>query len=110
MTTRGTSRGSRSEARRAVVIATGSSAKIPPIPGLAEAKPWTNREGTNSERVPGSLVVLGGGVVGVELAAAWASLGSKVTLLEAADRVIPAEEPEASQLVTEGLKRRGVDV
>jgi pyruvate/2-oxoglutarate dehydrogenase complex dihydrolipoamide dehydrogenase (E3) component len=98
------------EARRAVVVATGSDARIPPIPGLAEAKPWTNREGTNSERVPASLVVLGGGVVGVELADAWASLGSNVTLLEMRDRVIPGEEPEASQLVADGLTCRGVDV
>jgi len=98
------------EATKAVVVATGTDARIPPIPGLAEAKPWTNRQGTNSERVPASLAVLGGGVVGVELADAWASLGSKVTLLEMRDRVIPAEELEASRLVTDGLKRRGVDV
>jgi pyruvate/2-oxoglutarate dehydrogenase complex dihydrolipoamide dehydrogenase (E3) component len=102
--------GEQHEARRAVVVATGSDAKIPPIPGLAEARPWTNREGTTSKRVPGRLVVLGGGVVGVELSDAWASLGSSVVLIEAMDRLIAAEEPEASALVAEGLARRGVDV
>src|SRR5215216_7299305 len=69
-------------ARRAVVVATGSDALIPPIQGLREAKPWTNREGTTSKQVPARLVVLGGGVVGVELAQAWRSLGSHVTLVE----------------------------
>ena len=59
------------EARRAVVIATGSEAAIPPIPGLAEANAWTNRQATTSEVVPERLIVLGGGVVGVELGQAW---------------------------------------
>src|SRR5215471_11461063 len=59
------------EARVAVVVATGSEAAVPPIPGLAEAHAWTNREATTSKRVPGSLIVLGGGVVGVELGQAW---------------------------------------
>ena len=97
-------------AHRAVVMATGTSAAIPPIEGLAEAKPWNNREATTSKRVPGSLVVLGGGPVGVELAQAWRSLGSDVKLVEAADRVLPNEEPFASEQVTEALREDGVDV
>ena len=72
--------GERLAARRAVVVATGSSAKIPPVTGLAETRPWTNVEGTTAKQVPGRLFVLGGGVVGVELAQAWSGLGSQVTL------------------------------
>ena len=97
-------------ARTAVVVATGSDALIPPIDGLREAKPWTNREATTSKQVPERLVVLGGGVVGVELAQAWRTLGSKVMLIEAADRLIAREEEFASEQVEESLRERGVDV
>jgi dihydrolipoamide dehydrogenase len=97
-------------ATRAVVVATGSSPLIPPIEGLREARYWTNREATTAERVPERLVVLGGGVVGVELAQAWRVLGSQVSLIEAADRLIAREEPFASELVEESLRERGVDV
>jgi pyruvate/2-oxoglutarate dehydrogenase complex dihydrolipoamide dehydrogenase (E3) component len=97
-------------ARRAVVVATGSDALVPPIDGLREAKPWTNREATTSKEVPERLVVLGGGVVGVELAQAWRTLGSEVTLIEAVDRLIAREEPFASEQVAESLRERGVDV
>jgi pyruvate/2-oxoglutarate dehydrogenase complex dihydrolipoamide dehydrogenase (E3) component len=98
------------EAREAVIVATGSSALLPPIPGLAEAEPWTSREATTADAVPGELLVLGGGVVGVELAQAWASLGARVTLIEAADRLIAREEPFASMQVAEGLQARGVEL
>jgi pyruvate/2-oxoglutarate dehydrogenase complex dihydrolipoamide dehydrogenase (E3) component len=97
-------------ARRAVVVATGSDALVPPIDGLREAKPWTNREATTSKQVPAGLVVLGGGVVGVELAQAWRTLGSQVTLIEAADRLIAREEPFASDQVEQSLRERGIDV
>ena len=97
-------------ARRAVVVATGSDALIPPIDGLREARPWTNREATTAKRVPGRLVVLGGGVVGVELAQAWKTLGSEVSLVEAADRLIAREEPFASDDVEQALREAGVDV
>jgi pyruvate/2-oxoglutarate dehydrogenase complex dihydrolipoamide dehydrogenase (E3) component len=97
-------------ARRAVVIATGSSAAMPPIDGLADAKPWGNREATTAERAPESLVVLGGGFVGVELAQAWRTLGSDVSLIEAEDRVLLPEEPFASEQVEDGLRSIGVDV
>ncbi|MDX6662135.1 MAG: hypothetical protein QOG09_237 [Solirubrobacterales bacterium] len=97
-------------ARRAVVIATGSAAAIPPIDGLREVEPWTNRRGTTAERAPQSLVVLGGGPVGAELAQAWSSLESKVALVEAAERLLPNEEPFAGEQVADGLRERGVDV
>ena len=97
-------------AREAVVVATGSSALLPPIPGLADAQPWTNREATTAGAVPAELLVLGGGVVGVELAQAWSALGARVTLVEAADRLIAREEPFASMQVAEGLQRRRVEL
>ncbi|HMJ02756.1 MAG TPA: NAD(P)/FAD-dependent oxidoreductase [Conexibacter sp.] len=96
------------EAREAVILATGSTALIPPIPGLREAEPWTNREATTAGEVPKRLVVLGGGVAGVELAEAWRSLGAEVTIVEAAERLIAREEPFASEQVAEVLLARGV--
>jgi pyruvate/2-oxoglutarate dehydrogenase complex dihydrolipoamide dehydrogenase (E3) component len=97
-------------ARRAVVVATGTTALLPPIDGLREAKPWTNREATTSKRIPERLAVLGGGVVGVEMAQAYRSLGAQVTLIEGADRLIAREEPFASDHVEQGLREAGVDV
>ena len=97
-------------ARRAVVIATGSSAAMPPIPGLAAARPWTNREATTASRIPGRLLVLGGGVVGVELAQAYATLGSRVTVIEAEQRLLPREEPFAGEELRQALTSQGVDV
>jgi dihydrolipoamide dehydrogenase len=98
------------EARRAVVLATGTGARLPPIEGLAEAQPWTNREATTAEAVPARLAVLGGGAVGCELAQAYRSLGSEVVLVEAEDRLLPNEEPYASEQVREALAGAGVDV
>ncbi|MDX6659849.1 MAG: hypothetical protein QOJ55_671, partial [Solirubrobacteraceae bacterium] len=86
-------------ARRAVVIATGSTAALPPIPGLAEAAPWTNREVTTAKAVPGRLLVLGGGAAGVEMAQAYATLGASVALVEAVPRLIAREEEFASDEV-----------
>ncbi len=97
-------------AERAVVVATGSGAAMPPIPGLRESKPWTNREATTAQAVPDRLLVLGGGVVGVELSQAWSSLGSHVVLVEAAPRLIAREEPFASEQVEAALREHGVDV
>ena len=94
----------------AVVIATGSGAVVPLIPGLAEARPWTNREVTTATKIPARLLVLGGGPVGVEMAQAYATLGSQVTVIEAEARLIPREEPFACQQLREALTRRGVDV
>jgi dihydrolipoamide dehydrogenase len=97
-------------ARRAVVIATGTAAAVPPIDGLAEARPWTNREATTASSVPDRLLILGGGVVGVEMAQAWASLGASVAIVEAMDRLLATEEPFASAEVTAGLEAAGVEV
>src|SRR4051812_14519799 len=98
------------KARKAVVVATGSDATIPPIDGLREAKPWDNREATTSKRVPESLLVLGGGPVGAEMAQAWRSFGADVVLVEAMDRLLSNEEPFAGEQVADALRERGVDV
>jgi pyruvate/2-oxoglutarate dehydrogenase complex dihydrolipoamide dehydrogenase (E3) component len=97
-------------ARRAVVVATGSAPLVPPIDGLREAEPWTNREATTAKQVPDRLAILGGGVVGVEMAQAYRSLGSQVSLIERGDRLIPREERFASEHVEQSLRERGVDV
>jgi pyruvate/2-oxoglutarate dehydrogenase complex dihydrolipoamide dehydrogenase (E3) component len=97
-------------AGQAVVVATGSGPAMPPIDGLREAKPWTNREATTAKEPPGRLTILGGGVVGVEMAQAWRTLGSQVTLIEAGDRLLAREEPFASEHVEQSLREHGVDV
>jgi len=97
-------------ARTAVVVATGSGQAFPPIEGLREAEPWTNRAGTTSKKAPERLAVIGGGVVGCELAQAWSSLGSTVILIEAGPDLIPHEEEFAREQVADALKERGVDV
>ena len=97
-------------ARRAVVLATGTRPLLPELPGLAEAAVWTNREGTNASSVPERLLVLGGGVAGVELAQAWASLGASVTVLEGAERLLAREEPFAGEQVADGLRELGATV
>jgi pyruvate/2-oxoglutarate dehydrogenase complex dihydrolipoamide dehydrogenase (E3) component len=95
-------------ARRAVIVATGTEPSIPPIPGLREAEPWTNREAVNAHEAPASLVVLGGGTVGVEMADAFASFGSKVTVIEAGPRVLAREEPFAGDEVCAAFAEAGV--
>jgi pyruvate/2-oxoglutarate dehydrogenase complex dihydrolipoamide dehydrogenase (E3) component len=97
-------------ANRAVIVATGSDALIPPIDGLREADPWTNREITTTKAVPERLLILGGGVVGVEMAQAFASFGSKVTLVEGGERILAREEPFASEQVHQSLSERGVTI
>jgi pyruvate/2-oxoglutarate dehydrogenase complex dihydrolipoamide dehydrogenase (E3) component len=98
------------EAALGVVLATGTSPAIPPIDGLAGTPYWTNRDVVRVEELPESLAVLGGGAVGVELTQVFARFGVRVTLVEAADRLVPLEEPESSTLVQEALERDGVDV
>ena len=98
------------EARQAVIVAVGSGAAVPPIPGLRETQHWTNREATTAKSAPARLVILGGGVVGVEMAQAWSSLGSQVTLIEMLPRLLAREEPFASAQVAEALRERGVEV
>jgi dihydrolipoamide dehydrogenase len=97
-------------AERAVVIATGSTPVIPPIPGLVDARPWSNREATTARVVPSSLLVLGGGVAGVELAQAWASLGSRVTIVEGEPTLLGREEPFAGEQVAAALVQLGVEI
>ncbi|MER8104433.1 NAD(P)/FAD-dependent oxidoreductase [Kitasatospora sp. NPDC094016] len=98
-------------ARHAVAVCTGSRPVLPTgVPGLAEAHPWTNREATAAPAVPGRLAVVGGGVVGVELATAWRALGSEVVLLVRGDHLLPRMEPFAGELVAEGLREAGVDL
>ncbi len=82
-------------ARRAVVIANGGTAIIPPIPGLDIVDYWTNRQAAIPRELPASLAILGGGAIGVELGQAFARLGSKVTMIEAGPKFLGAEEPEA---------------
>ncbi|MFG2041718.1 dihydrolipoyl dehydrogenase family protein [Dactylosporangium sp. NPDC048998] len=98
------------EARRAVILAGGTSPAMPPIEGLAEASPWTNRDATTARTLPGRLVVLGGGVVGVEMSQAYVSLGTEVTLIEGERRLLPREEEFACVQVTESLAEQGVDI
>ncbi len=97
-------------ARRAVVVASGSTPAVPPIPGLRESEPWTNIQATTASQVPPRLAILGGGVVGVEMATAWSALGSHVTLVHRGDRLIEREEPFAGEQVAGALRGAGVDV
>jgi pyruvate/2-oxoglutarate dehydrogenase complex dihydrolipoamide dehydrogenase (E3) component len=97
-------------ARHAVVVATGSRPVRPPVPGLDSVRTWTSRDATSAHAVPRRLGVLGGGVVGCELAQAWRRLGSEVVLLVRGPRLLPSAEPVASEKVVAALRRDGVDV
>lgn len=96
-------------ANHAVVLATGSTPSLPGIPGLKEAKPWGSREVTNVQKVPGSVVVLGGGVVAVESADALQGLGAQVTLV-ARGGLLAGREPWVGEMVEDGLRAAGVTV
>lgn len=98
------------EAGRALVLATGTHSAVPPIDGLAGTPYWTNREAISSRVVPDSLVVLGGGAVGVELGQAYARFGADVTIVEAADRLLQNEESESSALIARVLEDEGLHV
>jgi pyruvate/2-oxoglutarate dehydrogenase complex dihydrolipoamide dehydrogenase (E3) component len=95
-------------ARRALVIANGSTAAIPPIPGLDTARFWTNRQAAIPNELPASLAILGGGAIGVELAQAFARLGSKVTIVEAGAKFLGLEEPEAGAALRPHLEADGI--
>jgi len=97
-------------AQRGIVVATGTSASIPPIDGLADVDFWTNREAIEAKELPASLVVLGGGAIGVELAQSFARFGTTLTIVEALDRLVPMEEPEAGELLAEVFAGEGIDV
>ncbi len=96
-------------ARRGVVIATGSKPAIPPIPGLGEVDFWTTHDIIEVERLPRSMVVIGGGAVGCELGQVLARFGVEVTIVEAADRLLPAEEPEVSEVVEAAFAAEGIE-
>lgn len=97
-------------ADRGVVIATGTSPALPPVPGLADARPWTNRDAVRLRSLPASLLVMGGGAIGLELAQAFGRFGTKVTVIEALDRILAPEEPETSELLHHVLRAEGVDI
>jgi pyruvate/2-oxoglutarate dehydrogenase complex dihydrolipoamide dehydrogenase (E3) component len=97
-------------ARRGIVVNTGTEPAIPPVPGLAGTPYWTNREAVAAEQVPESLIVLGGGAVGAELAQVFARFGARVTVLEAGARLLPAEEPEAGELLAAVFGRQQITV
>ncbi len=97
-------------AARGVVLNTGTEPGVPPIDGLAETPYWTNREVMRLTEAPDSLVVIGGGAIGLELAQAMRRFGVRVTVLEGADRILALEEPEASEVVHAALARDGIDV
>ncbi|HEU4541294.1 MAG TPA: NAD(P)/FAD-dependent oxidoreductase [Jiangellaceae bacterium] len=98
------------EARRGIVLATGAVPVVPLIDGLADTPYWTNREAIEAKTLPESLIVLGGGAIGLELAQVYARFGVVVTVVEAMDRLLPAEEPEASTLVERVLAADGITV
>jgi pyruvate/2-oxoglutarate dehydrogenase complex dihydrolipoamide dehydrogenase (E3) component len=98
-------------AARAVVLATGSTSVIPPVPGLAEARPWDNRAATSAKEVPRRLLVLGGGAVGAEMAQAFRRLGSEeVVILEGSDRLLAREEPFAGEELRTAFEAEGITV
>ncbi|MEU3611802.1 NAD(P)/FAD-dependent oxidoreductase [Streptomyces sp. NPDC006872] len=97
-------------ARHAVAVATGTRAALPDLPGLAEVKPWTNREATSAQTVPGRLVVVGGGVVAAEMATLYQALGARVTMLVRGKGLLNRMEPFAGELVVEALTEAGADI
>jgi pyruvate/2-oxoglutarate dehydrogenase complex dihydrolipoamide dehydrogenase (E3) component len=98
------------EASRAIVIATGTAPAVPPIAGLNTVKYWTNREAVKVEHLPETLVILGGGAIGLELAQAFTRFGVKVKVIEGTGRVLALEEPEASTVLADVLQRDGVEL
>ncbi|MER5428599.1 NAD(P)/FAD-dependent oxidoreductase [Streptomyces sp. NPDC002588] len=98
------------EARRGVVLATGGRPRIPSLPGLAGTPYWTNRDAMAAKELPASLIVLGGGAVGVEVAQVFARFGCRVTVVEGQERLLSREEPEAGELAANVLRADGVTV
>jgi pyruvate/2-oxoglutarate dehydrogenase complex dihydrolipoamide dehydrogenase (E3) component len=95
-------------AERGIVLATGTAAVIPPIEGLAGTPYWTNREAIEVEHLPRSLVVLGGGAIGLELSHVFARFGVQVTIIEGSSRLLAMEEPESSELAARAVAADGV--
>ncbi|AEV81157.1 pyridine nucleotide-disulfide oxidoreductase [Actinoplanes sp. SE50] len=97
-------------ASRGVVIATGTAAVVPPIEGLSGTPFWTNREAVEAAALPASMLVLGGGAIGCELAQAYARFGVQVTVIEGSPRVLAMEEPESSEVAAAALTADGVRI
>jgi len=97
-------------ARRGVVIAAGGTPAIPPIEGLKDVGYWTNRDATEAKEAPASLVVLGGGPIGLEIGQAFSRFGTTVTIVEMAPHILPLEEPENAGALEEALRADGIDV
>ncbi|WP_067812979.1 dihydrolipoyl dehydrogenase family protein [Nocardia inohanensis] len=97
-------------ARHAVAVCTGTTAALPPLPGLDAVRPWTSREATSAREVPGRLAVLGAGVVATEMAAAWQALGARVTLIAREPRLLGRVEDFAADLVAQRLREAGVEL
>jgi pyruvate/2-oxoglutarate dehydrogenase complex dihydrolipoamide dehydrogenase (E3) component len=97
-------------ARRGIVIATGTDPAIPPIEGLAGTPYWTNRDIVQAEEAPKSLIILGGGAIGAELAQVFARFGTEVTVVEAMSRLLPLEEPESGELIERVFTAEGIKV
>ncbi len=98
------------QARHGIVLGTGTRPSVPPVDGLADTPYWTNREAIEVEELPESLLVLGGGAIGLELAQVFARFGVRVTVVEALDRLLAVEEPEASEVAAAALRADGVEV
>ncbi|MGC4818659.1 dihydrolipoyl dehydrogenase family protein [Micromonospora sp. DT63] len=98
------------QARHGVVLGTGTRPSVPPIDGLADTPYWTNHQAIEVEHLPESLLVLGGGAIGLELAQVFARFGVRVTVVEALDRVLAVEEPEASEVAAAALRANGVEI
>ncbi|MFL6053349.1 MAG: dihydrolipoyl dehydrogenase family protein [Actinoallomurus sp.] len=97
-------------ARKGIVVSNGTDPAVPPIDGLRDTPYWTNREAIETTEVPASLIVLGGGAVGVELAQVFARFGSEVTVVEAMPRLLAMEEPEAGDLLRKVFEDEGITV
>ncbi|MDQ3619997.1 MAG: NAD(P)/FAD-dependent oxidoreductase [Actinomycetota bacterium] len=102
--------GDRYIARRGVVIAAGGAPAVPPIEGLGDVEYWTNREATEAKEAPESLIVLGGGPIGLEIGQAFSRFGTTVTVVEMAPHILPLEEPENARALEEVLRGEGIDV
>lgn len=97
-------------ATKGLIIATGTLAAVPPIPGLADTPFWTNHQAVEAKELPQSLVVLGGGAIGLEIGQTMARFGVDVTIVEALDRILPRYEPEASESLTAAFQAEGIVV
>ena len=102
--------GDRTYTAKKLLLCAGSETAIPPIPGLAEADYWTSREALNNKELPESLVVIGGGVIGIEFASFFNALGTKVTIVEMLDEILPGMDSQLSALLRADLTKRGIDI